>query len=85
MRLEVNLQADEHPFQGRQAETIISQQIPMDWNQPIRQALWLQNGRLRLYINGERIFDANQIDVAGSAAAEATVLAADAGTDRDSM
>jgi outer membrane protein OmpA-like peptidoglycan-associated protein len=56
-------------------EQIISQQIPMDWTKPIRQALWLQNGRLRLYINGERIFDANQIDVGELASAEATVFA----------
>lgn len=54
-------------------ESIISQQIPMDWNQPIRQALWLQNGRLRLYINGERIFDANQINVTDLVSADATV------------
>ncbi len=45
------------------AEEITSQHVPMDWNQPIRQALWLQNGRMRLYLNDKRIFDVNQIDL----------------------
>ncbi|MCC6590376.1 MAG: OmpA family protein [Bryobacterales bacterium] len=42
-------------------ETLTSQLIPMDWTKPVKTALWLQNGRLRLYVNGERLMDANQI------------------------
>jgi OOP family OmpA-OmpF porin len=35
--------------------------IPIDWNQPIQLGWWLQNGRLRAYVNGERLIDVNQI------------------------
>ncbi len=42
-------------------ERIGDQMIPMDWTKPVKSALWLQNGRLRLYVNGERVFDVNQI------------------------
>jgi len=44
------------------SEELSSQQIPMDWTKPVKQALWLQNGRLRYYINSERIIDVNQIE-----------------------
>jgi outer membrane protein OmpA-like peptidoglycan-associated protein len=45
------------------AEQITSQQIPMDWTKPFRQALWLQNGRMRLYIDDRRVYDVNQINI----------------------
>ena len=59
------------------AETLTDQQIPMDWTRPIKTALWLQNGRMRLYVNGERVFDANQIDLGdvGTPTAAITVYA----------
>jgi outer membrane protein OmpA-like peptidoglycan-associated protein len=56
-------------------EIISSQQIAMDWTKPVRQALWLQKGRLRLYLNGERAFDANQIEIEEIAGVEAEVYA----------
>ncbi|MEN6607068.1 MAG: OmpA family protein [Bryobacteraceae bacterium] len=42
-------------------EELASQQIPMDWSRPVKQALWLQNGRMRFYLNGQRVMDVNQI------------------------
>lgn len=42
-------------------EAIFDGQVRMDWSQPIQTALWLQNGRLRFYVNGARLFDVNQI------------------------
>jgi len=45
------------------AEQIINQGYPTKFDQPVKQALWCQNGRLRLYINGQRLFDVNQITV----------------------
>jgi OOP family OmpA-OmpF porin len=42
-------------------EELTSQQIPMDWTKPVKQALWLQNGRMRYYVNGKRAMDVNQI------------------------
>jgi OOP family OmpA-OmpF porin len=56
-------------------ETLTSQQLVMDWTKPVRQALWLQKGRLRLYLNGERVFDANQIEVEEVASVEAQTFA----------
>jgi outer membrane protein OmpA-like peptidoglycan-associated protein len=43
------------------SEELTSQQIEMDWTKPVKQALWLQNGRMRYYINGQRVMDVNQI------------------------
>ena len=42
-------------------EELIGQQIDMDWTKPVKQALWLQNGRMRYYVNGQRVMDVNQI------------------------
>jgi OmpA-OmpF porin, OOP family len=32
---------------------------------PVKYALWVQEGRLRAYLNGQRVVDVNQVDVAG--------------------
>ncbi len=32
-------------------------------NEPVKTALWIQNGRVRVYCNGERVLDANQVDL----------------------
>ena len=45
------------------SEDLASQQIPMDWTKPVKQALWLQNGRMRYYVNGRRVMDVNQIQL----------------------
>ncbi|MGC4048221.1 MAG: OmpA family protein [Paludibaculum sp.] len=37
--------------------------IPMTWNNPVRFALWVQNGRLRAYVNGEKHLDFNQVEL----------------------
>jgi OOP family OmpA-OmpF porin len=34
-----------------------------DWRKPIQQALSLQDGRIRLYMNGVRVIDVNQVTV----------------------
>ena len=47
---------------GGRNEELTSQQLPMDWTKPVKQALWLQNGRLRFYVNGQRVMDVNQIE-----------------------
>ena len=40
---------------------IVDSDFPVDLSQPVREALWVQNGRLRVYLNGTRIVDANQL------------------------
>jgi OOP family OmpA-OmpF porin len=42
-------------------EKLIGQQFKTDFSQPVKQNLWCQNGRLRLYLNGQRIVDVNQV------------------------
>ncbi len=42
-------------------ENLADQQIPMDWTKPVKQALWVQNGRVRFYVNDQRVMDVNQI------------------------
>jgi OOP family OmpA-OmpF porin len=37
--------------------------IPMSFNEPVKMALWVQNGRLRVFINGEKHLDFNQVDL----------------------
>jgi outer membrane protein OmpA-like peptidoglycan-associated protein/curli biogenesis system outer membrane secretion channel CsgG len=34
-----------------------------DWNQPVKLAMWVQNGRIRFYVNGDRVFDFNQVEI----------------------
>lgn len=42
-------------------ESIGSGELPKIVNSPIKVALWVQNGRARLYANGQRIADVNQM------------------------
>lgn len=37
--------------------------ITVDFAQPLKLALWLQNGRMRSYANGEKLLDANQLEM----------------------
>lgn len=46
-----------------QSEELAATEIGVDWNQPVKQALWIQNGRLRFYVNGQRVIDVNQVDL----------------------
>ena len=45
-------------------ETLGDKTVDADWSQPLKLALWVQNGRVRLYLNGDRIFDSNQVEIA---------------------
>ncbi len=45
------------------SEDMASQMVPMDFSKPLKQALWVQNGRIRFYINGRRLMDVNQIEL----------------------
>lgn len=37
--------------------------LPLNWKQPVKLALWVQNGRLRVFIDGEKQLDFNQVDM----------------------
>jgi OmpA-OmpF porin, OOP family len=37
--------------------------ITVNFDQPVKLALWLQNGRMRSYANGEKLLDANQVEM----------------------
>jgi outer membrane protein OmpA-like peptidoglycan-associated protein len=37
--------------------------LAADWNEPARVALWVQNGRLRVFFNGEKQLDFNQVEM----------------------
>jgi OOP family OmpA-OmpF porin len=45
------------------SESVVDQVFPMTWDQPMKQALWSQNGRLRFYANGQRLLDVNQVSL----------------------
>lgn len=38
-------------------------QVRLDLAQPVRLAMWLQDGRLRLFVNGEKHVDVNQVNL----------------------
>ena len=37
--------------------------FPTNWNEPVKIALWVQNGRLRVFVNGEKQLDFNQVEM----------------------
>jgi len=37
--------------------------VPLNWNEPAKIALWVQNGRLRVFANGEKVLDFNQVEL----------------------
>jgi OOP family OmpA-OmpF porin len=37
--------------------------IPMNWDEPVKLALWVQNGRMRSFVNGEKVLDFNQVEM----------------------
>jgi OOP family OmpA-OmpF porin len=37
--------------------------FPTNWKEPVKLALWVQNGRLRVFVNGEKQLDFNQIEM----------------------
>ncbi len=37
--------------------------FPVNWTQPVKLAIWVQNGRVRLYLNGQRLYDVNQVEL----------------------
>jgi outer membrane protein OmpA-like peptidoglycan-associated protein len=37
--------------------------VAINWSQPAKLALWVQNGRVRAFINGEKHVDANQVEL----------------------
>jgi OOP family OmpA-OmpF porin len=44
-------------------EDIADTSVPVDFSQPVKENIWVQNGRLRVYINGERAVDVNQVEL----------------------
>ena len=46
-----------------QTEGIGSTVVPFDQNQPMAFALWVQEGRIRIYVDGKRAVDVNQISL----------------------
>ena len=45
------------------SEDLAETTVPVDFSQPVKEAIWVQNGRLRIYINGVRTVDVNQVDL----------------------
>jgi len=52
------------------AEDLAETEVPADFSQPVKEAIWVQNGRLRVYINGVRAVDVNQVELPPLAGAE---------------
>jgi OOP family OmpA-OmpF porin len=67
-----------HALNG-EVEDIADKAVDVDFSRPVKQAIWIQNGRLRIYINDQRIVDLNQIEMPVLTGAE---LNAEYGEDR---
>ena len=44
-------------------EELASVEPAVDFAQPVKFALWVQNGRIRVYVNNERVVDVNQVEL----------------------
>jgi outer membrane protein OmpA-like peptidoglycan-associated protein len=44
-------------------ESLGQKDLVTDWKQPVKLAMWVQNGRIRFYVNGERVVDFNQVEL----------------------
>jgi OmpA-OmpF porin, OOP family len=51
------------PVDAEAGEDIGQADPKVDQSKPIHVALWMQDGRLRVYENGERVIDANQVEL----------------------
>ncbi len=54
--LQVQLKAPKYQDLGRK-------RLQMSWAEPAKLALWVQDGRLRIFVNGEKQLDFNQIEM----------------------
>jgi len=44
-------------------EELARKSVQVNWSQPAKIALWVQNGRVRAFVNGEKHVDANQVEL----------------------
>src|ERR1035438_6297676 len=44
-------------------ESLFDTYIKVNWHAPIKHAIWVQNGRLRIYYNGQKVGDFNQLEL----------------------
>lgn len=45
-------------------EELGRKRVAVDLNEPVKLALWVQDGRVRVFVNGEKHLDFNQVDLA---------------------
>jgi outer membrane protein OmpA-like peptidoglycan-associated protein len=58
-----NLMLDVKAKNGQEFESLAANSLPEDFSQPIKLQVWCQNGRIRVYINSNRVVDVNQISL----------------------
>lgn len=44
-------------------EQLIDTETQCDFSQPVKQDIWVQDGRVRFYLNGKRLLDVNQVEI----------------------
>lgn len=44
-------------------EELGRKRVPGDWNVPVKIALWVQDGRIRYFVDGEKHLDVNQVEL----------------------
>jgi OmpA-OmpF porin, OOP family len=44
-------------------EDLGRKRVPANWSEPAKIALWAQNGRVRTFLNGEKLLDINQVEL----------------------
>jgi outer membrane protein OmpA-like peptidoglycan-associated protein len=51
-------------------EALGRHRLPANLAEPVKAALWVQNGRVRAFINGEKVLDANQVTLPATTSVE---------------
>jgi OOP family OmpA-OmpF porin len=44
-------------------EDLGRKRVPVNWSEPAKIAMWAQNGRVRTFLNGEKLLDINQVEL----------------------
>src|ERR1022692_3048433 len=64
MRLEVSTRGTEiRVLAGTAKEALMDANFPVNIAEPAKEAIWVQNGRVRAYFNGKKVLDVNHVEI----------------------
>ena len=64
VRLTVGCRGPEIRFMAStEKEALMDANFPLNISQPVKAAIWVQNGRVRAYFNGQKMLDVNHVEI----------------------